>query len=139
MSQTSFQDLFKRARQSDAYWAERARLEFVAGLTRLSKTHQLSKSDIAKAIDTSPAYITKVFRADGNFTIESMVKLARAVKGQLRISIEQEAKEQHKWLRVVDVKPVTARRAFNVRNGEHFAVVKNVNEKNDDEHFALAA
>lgn len=138
MSQTSFQDLFKRARQSDAYWAERARLEFVAGLTRLSRAKQMSKTDIARVIDASPAYITKVFRADGNFTIESMVKLARAVHGQLRISVE-ETKEQHQWLRVVDVKPSTVRTAFNVSNGERFAVAKKVNEKNDDKRFALAA
>ena len=47
----------------------------------------LSYADLAEKIGTSAAYITKVFRGDANFTIESMAKLSRATGGKLHIRI----------------------------------------------------
>jgi len=48
----------------------------------------MAQKDLAEKINTSSAYVTKVFRGDANFTIETMVKLARAVDGELQIRIE---------------------------------------------------
>lgn len=75
----TFKELFDRARKSDAYWVEKAILEFTDDIYAEMKRQGKTYSDLARIIDTSPAYITKVFRGNANFTIQSMVKLARAL------------------------------------------------------------
>jgi ParB-like chromosome segregation protein Spo0J len=82
--------LFAKARERDAYWVEKNILAFTAELYRLVEAGNLSRADLARRLGTSPAYITKVFRGDVNFTIESMVKLARAAGGMLHIHVAPE-------------------------------------------------
>jgi transcriptional regulator with XRE-family HTH domain len=83
----SFASLFAKARERDAYWVEKNILAFTAELYRLVEAGNLSRADLARRLGTSPAYITKVFRGDVNFTVESMVKLARAAGGMLHIHV----------------------------------------------------
>ena len=71
------------AKQTDAYWAESAKLEFALVLEQQRRAAGLSYAYLAKKMGTSAAYISKVFRGDTNLTIESMVKLARATGGNL--------------------------------------------------------
>ncbi len=86
-----------KAKRSDAYWVEKAKLNFSLALERWRRASGLSNKQLAEKIDTSPAYITKVFRGDTNFTIETMVKLARACNGQLDIRIVDEAIDASRW------------------------------------------
>lgn len=79
--------LFEKARERDAYWVEKSILTFTAELYRLVEVGHLSRAELARRLGTSPAYITKVFRGDINFTIESMVKLARTAGGMLHIHV----------------------------------------------------
>lgn len=85
-----FKDYLAKAKQRNAYWSERAILEFTIELSRLMHSQDVSKSELAKILNTSPAYVTKVFRGDANFTIDSMVKLCRALGGQLHIHVANE-------------------------------------------------
>lgn len=78
------------AKKSDSYWVEKAKLDYSVALERQRKVAGFNYSDIAKKISSSAAYITKVFRGDSNLTIESMVKLSRAVGGRLDIRIVDE-------------------------------------------------
>lgn len=87
MTIKSFKRLLADAKQRDSYWVEKAKLDFSVALNRLFEKSGMSQKELAKKLDTSPAYITKVFRGDANFTIETMTKLARAVNGQLQIDI----------------------------------------------------
>jgi hypothetical protein len=48
-------------------------------------------------MDVSPAYITKIFRGDVNFTIETMVKLARRVGARLHLHLIPEGMEANKF------------------------------------------
>lgn len=75
------------SKKNDSYWIEAAKLDFAMSLENQRKLAAMSYSDLAKNIATSPAYISKVFRGDSNLTIESMVKLARATGGELKIGI----------------------------------------------------
>ncbi|ACD97194.1 helix-turn-helix domain-containing protein [Trichlorobacter lovleyi] len=71
--------LIKQDMQSNEFWAEMAKLEFVTSLNKAMTEKGVSKSDLARRIGKSPAYITKVMSGDANLTIESMVMLSRAV------------------------------------------------------------
>jgi ribosome-binding protein aMBF1 (putative translation factor) len=76
----SFADTFQDAMQHDEFWTEYANLEFTTQLSQTLKQKGISKAELARRMETSQAYVTKVFRGDANLTIASMVKLARCVK-----------------------------------------------------------
>lgn len=73
----SFADTFQEAMQQDEFWTECAMLEFTTQLSQTMKQKGISKAELARRMETSQAYITKVFRGSANLTIASMVKLAR--------------------------------------------------------------
>lgn len=75
----TFAEMFREARKTDTYWTEIAILEFTTSIYAEMKRQGKSYSDMARILDISPAYITKVFRGNANFTIQSMVKLSRAL------------------------------------------------------------
>jgi transcriptional regulator with XRE-family HTH domain len=79
MAKKSYKALLREAKQSDSYWIEALKVEVASSLARVARQQQISKADLAGKLGTSKAYITKVFRGDTNFTIETLVKLARAV------------------------------------------------------------
>ncbi|MEO8418741.1 MAG: helix-turn-helix transcriptional regulator [Methylophilaceae bacterium] len=86
-------------KKHNTYWIERLKLDFALQLEKRRKTAGLSYADFAEKLGTSPAYVTKVFRGDANLTIESMVKLARAIGGKvdLRIVDEKAATDPRAW------------------------------------------
>lgn len=83
----SFKDTFKPAEEQDEFWAELAILEFTSQLNRLMQEKNISKVELARLLGTSPAYVTKVFRGDANFTMRSMVKLSRVLGGRFTPSV----------------------------------------------------
>lgn len=95
----SFKSRLNALKQTHGYQVEKAKLEFVRGITRLLKLKGISNADLASKIDTSNAYITKALRGDTNFTIDSMVKLAGAVGAQLHIHVA-DTTATVRWLEV---------------------------------------
>jgi transcriptional regulator with XRE-family HTH domain len=79
--------MLDQARTTDSYWVEHAKLAFGIALDRQRRRADLSGKDIAQRIGSSQPYVSKVFRGDSNFTIETMVKLARATGGELKLDI----------------------------------------------------
>lgn len=77
--------------KKDNYWVEKAKLDFAFSLEDQRRRSGKTSAAIAKALGVTRAYISKVFRGDVNFTIESMVKLARASGGALSIRILPQA------------------------------------------------
>lgn len=77
----------ENAKLSDAYWVEKAKLNFSVALEGRRRAKNMSYKDVAEKIGTSQPYITKVFRGDANLTIETMVKLARATGAHIDIQI----------------------------------------------------
>lgn len=90
MSKGAFKRFLSEAKKGDSFWAERSILDFTSDLHQLLKDKGKSKSDLAEAIGSSPAYISKVFNGNVNFTIQTMVKLTRALNGQVSIRVTHE-------------------------------------------------
>lgn len=106
MAGKTFKALIKDAGRRDAYHVELAILQFTSDLYQLMKKRELNKAELARVLGTSPAYITKVFRGDANFTIESMVKLTSALNGQIHLHVAPREHEV-RWLDVRVVAPRT--------------------------------
>lgn len=93
----AIQKFVERAKESDSYWVEKTKLDFSLSLEKQRRTVGMTYADIARKINSSAAYVTKISRGDVNLTIESMVKLARAAGGQLRIQITDEKASARIW------------------------------------------
>lgn len=92
----NFRALPDSVRGGDEYWVERAKIEFVEGLVREMENRSITRAQLAERIGASTAYITKVLRGDTNFTIESMVKLTRALGGNLSVQVTgKERRSRH--------------------------------------------
>lgn len=83
----SFDKLFSDAEKREAYWVADVKYRFAEDLDKLAHIRRINRADLARLIRKSPAYITKVFRGDTNFTISTMVKLARALRGRIHIHV----------------------------------------------------
>jgi len=64
----------------------------------------ISKKDLAEAIGTSQAYITKVFKGKANFTIATMTKLSKAIGGRVNIHVTSEEEKNPRWYRAIEGK-----------------------------------
>lgn len=71
------------ARESHEYRKESVILDFTEELVARMEDLGLSRSDLARKLDASPAYVTKILRGNANFTLDSLVKIAHAVGCQL--------------------------------------------------------
>lgn len=100
MKADSFTQLFEEAKKQDAFWVADAIYTFTEELHRMAESEGVSRSELARRLGTSPAYITKIFRGDGNFTVESMVRLARAVGGRLHLHLAPEEHEV-RWFDII--------------------------------------
>ena len=78
---------YKKASQSLDYWTEHTIIEFTEELTRLMKENNVTRAELAKRIDSSPAYITKVLCGNVNFTLKTMTKLAMALKSLIHVHL----------------------------------------------------
>jgi transcriptional regulator with XRE-family HTH domain len=86
-----FTAMWEEARSRDTYWTELAIIEFTEELCRCMETQGITRADLARRMNVSPAFITKILRGNSNFTLETMTKLARAVGSELRLHLEPEA------------------------------------------------
>ncbi len=74
-----------RFRDTLDYELANVEMDFTDSLEALMQRRGVTKSDLARRINTSPAYITKILRGSTNFTLETMVKLVRALDGELHV------------------------------------------------------
>lgn len=82
--------MLKRAQAKDRYWVEGAILDFTEEMVNRMEQLGVSKTELAQQLKTRPSFITKILRGTNNFTLETMVKVARALKSQVRVHLEPE-------------------------------------------------
>ncbi len=93
MSLQPFSKLLDEAKKRDAYWVADAIYTFTEEFHQLTESKNISRAELARRLGVSPAYVTKIFRGDVNFTIDSMVRLARAVGVRLHLHLAPEGQE----------------------------------------------
>lgn len=74
-----------RFRDTLDYELANVEMDFTDALEALMQRRGVNKSELARRIETSPAYITKILRGSTNFTLETMVKLVRVLEGELHV------------------------------------------------------
>lgn len=94
MKKKSFKELFDQAKGRDTYWVTSLILDFTEGLHKMMEANGVSRSELARRLGVSPAYITKVLRGNVNFTLDSMVRLVRAAGGELNLQVAPKAQKK---------------------------------------------
>ena len=94
MKKKSFKELFDQAKRRDTYWVSSLILDFTEGLHKMMEANGVSRSELARRLEVSPAYITKVLRGNVNFTLDSMVRLARAAGGEVSLQVAPKAQKK---------------------------------------------
>jgi transcriptional regulator with XRE-family HTH domain len=94
MKKKSFKELFNQAKSRDTYWVASLILDFTEGLHRIMEVNEVSRSELARRLGVSPAYITKVLRGNVNFTLDSMVRLVMAVGGEVSLQVGPKAQKK---------------------------------------------
>jgi ribosome-binding protein aMBF1 (putative translation factor) len=74
-----------------AYEAEDARIELVLQIIKLREKRGMTQADLAKAIGTRQANVSRLERFDANLTLGTLEKVAQALGANLRIDLEPEA------------------------------------------------
>lgn len=93
MAGKSFRGLLDEAQQRDDFWIEAAILEVTEAVTRRMDELAISQSELARRLGTSPAYVTKLLRGRANFTLATIVKLARALDCAVSVRLAPRMKE----------------------------------------------
>src|SRR5690625_2503957 len=97
----TFKERLESIRQTHDYRLEKAKLEFVRGISRLMAQHEISNAELARRLDSSPAYATKVMRGDSNFTLDSMVNISHALGSTLHVRVADSSADV-RWLEAFD-------------------------------------
>lgn len=94
MKKKSFKELFDQAKRRDTYWVTSLIVDFTEGLHKIMEVNGVSRSELARRLGVSPAYITKVLRGNVNFTLDSMVRLVRTAGGEVSLQVAPKAQKK---------------------------------------------
>jgi len=103
-SEHDFRKFFESAKKRTTYWKEKAVLDFTEEIVNRMQALAVSRSELADRISAKPAFVTKALRGDNNFTIETMVKLGRALNARVRVHLEPDGMDSE-WLDFLKEKP----------------------------------
>ncbi len=87
MTEPSFRQLFDDARRMPEYWEEGAIIAFTEALSAAMAEQGITRTELARRLGTSQAYVTRVLGGNANFTLKTMTKLAFALGMQLNVGL----------------------------------------------------
>ena len=83
-----YKDFFKDLENDPEYLAECAIVEFTEELAKRMDELGLTRAELARRLDTTPAYITKILRGNANFTLKSMVRIASVLESEFKSQMQ---------------------------------------------------
>ncbi len=84
----SFTQFFTQAEEQTDYWVELAKLEFTEEMISRMKELAVSKSQLAKNLGIQPGLVTRLVSGRNNFTLSTMVRVARALDCEFRSHLQ---------------------------------------------------
>jgi hypothetical protein len=119
---SSFEELFQRAEECIGYWVELGKLEFTEEMLARMKERGVKKSQLAATLGAKPAFVTRLVSGHNNFTLETMVRVARALDCEFRCHL-QPVGTKACWIDVLKDEPVRQRPAW---TPEKFRVIETI-------------
>ena len=82
-----FADLLQRAELSDAFQIDRLKVEISERIYNAMNQQGVSNAELARRLGKSRAYVTKLLRGTTNFTLESLVRIGRALSCEVEFEL----------------------------------------------------
>jgi plasmid maintenance system antidote protein VapI len=83
----SFAEVYRKAYDSPVFLAEQLKVAFLAEIKEQMDEQKVNASELARRIDASPAYVSKLFRGPANVSAETMAKLAYALGCKVHVHL----------------------------------------------------
>lgn len=80
-----FDDLLGDLQEDENYWFDAAKDDVATQVCQVMERHGVRKADLARRLEKSPTYVTKVLKGTNNFTLDSLVSMARALDCRLEV------------------------------------------------------
>jgi transcriptional regulator with XRE-family HTH domain len=97
-----YRDLVREAQKSVDYWADVAVMEFTRDLVELMEKRSVTRAELARRLNTSRAYVSKLLGGQANFTIATMTKVALALRSSLHLQLADEVSSERWWVDELD-------------------------------------
>lgn len=90
-------DLLAGLRDDIDFLFEKCKVTIIEALTKTMEAKNISRAELARRLGTSPAYVTKIFRMNINFTLKSLIQIAHVLDMKIDFTFYK-AKEPSEWL-----------------------------------------
>lgn len=145
MSTKSFTKLYVQLEATPAYQAEKLAVAFLAELHAFMQRNSVTNAELARRMEVSPAYITKLFRGSSNLSLETLAKLANATGCQVHLHLADNGMHV-RWFDVLQPARTAAQQAPST-NAQFAKVMQQLKprlkstpqELGHDQKFAFAA
>ncbi len=74
-----FDKMLSEMKQTESYWVEAARDDISDRICEMMQEQGVSKAELARRLGKSRQYVTRMLQGNGNFTVETLVKVAFAL------------------------------------------------------------
>ncbi len=85
-----FKEMLERAEKRDSYHIEAAKFEVSEQVYVAMQEIGMSEAELSRRLGVSRAYVNKVLKGAANLTIESLVKIGRALDREFRFEFASE-------------------------------------------------
>jgi plasmid maintenance system antidote protein VapI len=99
-----FAELFLEAEKSDTFWVSKAKLHFTEDMLAQMDALGINKTELASRLGVKPAQISRLCGGLNNFTLETMVRVARALNCEFRCHLQPEGANTL-WIDVLKENP----------------------------------
>jgi hypothetical protein len=82
-----FADQLQRAELTDAYQIDRLKVEISERIFNAMNQQGVSNAELARRLGKSRPYVTKLLRGTTNFTLESLVRIGRALSCEVQLEL----------------------------------------------------
>lgn len=82
-----FEEMKARHERDPKYWVEAMRFDFVEAVERMMEERGVSRAELARRLDSSPAYVTQILKALFNPTLLTLAKVALALDAQVELAL----------------------------------------------------
>ena len=93
-SSENFSALLQGLEHSEGYELSALKVELCEQIYLIMEQERITKAELARRLGTSRAYITKLLQGSANFTLDSLVKVAKALESKLSVKLSPKASEE---------------------------------------------
>ncbi len=88
-----FKEMLERAKERDSYHVEAAKFEISEQVYVAMEEKGITEAELSRRLGVSRAYVNKILQGSANLTIESLVKIGRALGREFRFEFFEPKKQ----------------------------------------------